>query len=187
MRACRGWVLATMLLAAAVPLAAQNASAFVVGGPDEGRRAPAFTLDAAGKDGPATRPFDLTLQRGRVVVLAFYQRDFTPTATLELKTFADRFQDLFGDSTVVVAIGADSVGSHVSFAQSLSLPVPLLADTGLRVSKMYGSARADGYARYTVYVLGPDGRVLWREMQFDPHRDQVFEDLKRAVSLATSR
>lgn len=181
------WALAMTLWIGAAPLAAQNPAAFVVGGPDEGRSAPVFTLDAAGKDGPASRPFDLTLQRGRVVVLAFYPRDFTPTATLELRTFADRFQELFGDSTVVVAIGGDSVGSHVSFAQSLTLPFTLLADTGLRVSKLYGSVRGDGNARYTAYVIGPDGRVLWRDMQFDPHRDQAFDDLKRAVSLAAHR
>lgn len=187
MRSRQAWMVAAALAASAGPLAAQNPSAFLVGGPEEGARAPAFTLDAAGKSGPADRPFDLTLQLGRVVVLAFYQLDFTPTATLELQTFADRYQELFGDSTVVVAIGVDSVGSHVSFAQSLALPFPLLADTGLRVARLYGSIRGDGYARYTVYVLGPDGRVRWREMQFDPHRDRAYTDLKRAVALAAPR
>jgi peroxiredoxin len=181
----RRWIaLSALCSLLAAPLAGQNPSAFVVSGPEEGRRAPGFTLDAAGKDGPSDRPFDLSLQLGRVVVLAFYQRDFTPTATLELQTFADRYHDLFGDSTTVVAIGVDSVASHVSFAQSLALPFALLSDTGLRVARMYGSVRGDGYARYSVYVLGFDGRVRWRDMQFDPHRDGAYDDLKRAVALA---
>lgn len=178
-------VTAASLLAS--PVAAQNPTAFIVGGPEVGQRAPGFTLPAVGKDGPSDRPFDLSLQLGRVVVLAFYQRDFTPTATLELQTLADRYHELFGDSTSVVAIGADSLPSHLSFAQSLALPFVLLADTGLRVTRMYGSARSDGSTRYSVYVLGPDGRVRWRALQFDPRRAESYDELKRAVAPAAGQ
>lgn len=167
-------------------LAAQNPSAFVVSGPEPGDRAPVFVLDGAGKSGRSDRPFDLSLQLGRVVVLAFYQRDFTPTATKELTTFAERFADLFGDSTSVVGIGVDSVDLHVSFAQSLALPFALLADTGLHVARRFGSVRADGYARYTVYVIGPDGRVRWRDLRFDPATEASYDALKQAVAAATA-
>ncbi|HEU4763422.1 MAG TPA: redoxin domain-containing protein [Gemmatimonadales bacterium] len=172
------------ILLAPPALRAQNPAAFLVDGPEEGRKAPTFTLDAVGKDGPQDRPFDLTLQLGRVTVLAFYQRDFTPTATKELTTFSDRFAELFGDSTTVVGIGVDSVPVHLSFAQSLALGFPLLADTGLHVARMYGSVRSDGYARYSVYVIGPDGRVRWRDLRFDPDKDRSYDDLKRAVAAA---
>lgn len=167
-------------------LTAQNPSAFVVSGPEPGDRAPVFVLDGAGKSGRSDRPFDLSLQLGRVVVLAFYQRDFTPTATKELTTFAERFTELFGDSTSVVGVGVDSVDLHVSFAQSLALPFALLADTGLHVARLYGSVRADGYARYTVYVIGPDGRVRWRDLRFDPATDASYDALKQAVAAAAT-
>ncbi|HEU5358802.1 MAG TPA: redoxin domain-containing protein [Gemmatimonadales bacterium] len=165
-------------------LVAQNPAAFVVSGPEAGTRAPFFVLDAAGKAGRSDRPFDLSLQLGRVVVLAFYQRDFTPTATKELTAFADRFQELFGDSTTVVGVGVDSLDLHQSFAQSLALPFALLADTGLHVARLYGSVRPDGYARYSVYVIGPDGRVSWRDLRFDPAKDGSYDELRRAVAAA---
>lgn len=177
---------AALLIGLSGALTAQNPSAFVVGGPEPGTRAPGFVLDAAGKSGPSDRPFDLSLQLGRVVVLAFYQRDFTPTATRELTTFAERYADLFGDSTAVVGIGVDSLALHVSFAQSLALPFALLADTGLHVAQRYGSVRADGYARYTVYVIGPDGRVSWRDLRFDPTADASYAGLKVAVAAANA-
>ncbi|MFI5235860.1 MAG: peroxiredoxin family protein [Gemmatimonadales bacterium] len=182
MKTSRRIILVALL--AALPagrLVAQNPAAFLVDGPEEGQRAPLFTLDAVGRDGPADRPFDLSLQLGRTVVLAFYQRDFTPTATREMTTFAERFADLFGDSTAVVGVGVDSSAVHLSFAQSLALPFPLLADTGLHVAKLYGSMRNDGYARYSIYVIGPDGRVRWRDLRFDPNKDGAYEDLRRAV------
>lgn len=174
-----------LLLAAGAPrLHAQDPAAFLVSGPEEGHRAPLFTLDAAGKIGRSTRPFDLTLQLGRVTVLAFYQRDFTPTATKELTTFAERYQELFGDSTTVVGIGVDSPDVHTSFAQSLALPFALLADTGLHVAKAYGSLRSDGVARYSVYVIAPDGKVSWRNLRFDPAADASYDQVRDAVAAA---
>ncbi|MGH7732238.1 MAG: peroxiredoxin family protein [Gemmatimonadales bacterium] len=177
---------AALLMCLSGTLLAQNPSAFVVSGPEPGARAPAFVLDAAGKAGASARPFDLSLQLGRVVVLAFYQRDFTPTATKELTTFAERYAELFGDSTAVVGVGVDSLALHVSFAQSLALPFGLLADTGLHVARLYGSVRADGYARYTVYVIGPDGRVSWRDLRFDPAAAASYDGLKVAVAAANA-
>ncbi|MGH7533378.1 MAG: peroxiredoxin, partial [Gemmatimonadales bacterium] len=153
---------------------------------EPGVRAPTFVLDAGGKAGPSDRRFDLSLQLGRVVVLAFYQRDFTPTATKELTTFAERYTELFGDGTTVVGVGVDSLALHVSFAQSLALPFALLADTGLQVARLYGSVRSDGYARYTVYVIGPDGRVSWRDLRFDPTADASYDGLKAAVAAANA-
>lgn len=180
------FALAGLLALLPAALAAQNPSAFVVSGPEPGERAPGFVLDAAGRSGRSDRPFDLSLQLGRVVVLAFYQRDFTPTATKELTTFAERYAELFGDSTSVVGIGVDPVDLHVSFAQSLALPFALLADTGVHVARRYGSVRADGYARYTVYVIGPDGRVQWRDLRFDPAADASYDALKQAVASAST-
>ncbi|MGB7211699.1 MAG: redoxin domain-containing protein [Gemmatimonadales bacterium] len=178
--------LAALLLCQSAALTAQNPSAFVVSGPEPGAHAPGFVLESGGKSGPSDRPFDLSLQLGRVVVLAFYQRDFTPTATKELTTFAERYADIFGDSTAVVGIGVDSLALHVSFAQSLALPFALLADTGLHVAHLYGSVRSDGFARYTVYVIGPDGRVRWRDLRFDPAADASYDELKGAVAAANA-
>lgn len=145
--------------------------------------APEFTLPWATRDsvGPASDPFRLGHTRGKVVVLAFFPRDFTSGCTAEMRTFSDQYATLFGDGVVVVGISVDSVATHVSFAQSLQLPFQLLSDPAQAVARKYGSQGSGATMRRTVYVLNQDGRVVYRNLQFgalDPH---AYDELKTAV------
>src|SRR5690348_17431264 len=72
-------------------------AAFMVSGPDVGRRAPNFRLPWANKDrvGSADQPYELSLDLGKTVVLAFYPRDFTSSTTTEMRTFAEQYDSLF--------------------------------------------------------------------------------------------
>lgn len=159
-------------------------AAFVVSGPEEGSRAPLFTLPGATKEGPLASPFDLSLQRGRVTVIAFYPKDFTSGCTAEFTTFRDRGATIFGDSGVmVVGISIDSVDSHVRFAQSIGHPYTLLSDPDQRIAKMYGSA-GEGYDRRTVYVVGKDGQVKYRNLHFGALDPKAYADLQNAVAAA---
>jgi peroxiredoxin len=175
------------LAACAAPVStdtpATSPAAYIVSGPEVGQRAPTFVLAGATKDGPLAQPFDLALQRGRVTVLAFYPRDFTSGCTAEFQTFRDRGADIFGEGVTVVGISIDSVGSHVGFAQQIGHPYPLLADTDLRVAKLYGSA-AEGYARRTVYVIGKDGKVTYRNLRFGALDPKAYDELQAAVTAA---
>jgi peroxiredoxin len=162
---------------------AATPAAYLVSGPEVGQRAPTFTLAGATKEGPLAQPFDLALQRGKVTVLAFYPRDFTSGCTAEFQTFRDRGTDIFGEGVTVVGISVDSVGSHVGFAQQIGHPYPLLADTDLRVAKLYGSA-GDGYARRTVYVIGKDGKVAYRNLRFGALDPKAYDELQAAVTAA---
>lgn len=159
-------------------------AAYVVSGPEVGQRAPTFTLAGATKDGPLGSNFDLALQRGKVTVLAFYPKDFTSGCTAEFQTFRDRGADIFGDGVTVVGISVDSVTSHVGFAQQIGHPYPLLADTDLRVAKLYGSASDQGYARRTVYVIGKDGKVTYRNLRFGALDPKAYDELQQAVTAA---
>lgn len=182
------------LLAALAPLTACSApvapegeprpAAYIVSGPEVGMRAPAFTLEGATKDGPLPATFDLSLQRGHVTVLAFYPKDFTSGCTAEFQTFRDRGTDIFGDGVTVVGISVDSVASHTAFAQSIGHPYPLLADTDLRVARLYGSASDQGYARRTVYVIGKDGKVAYRNLRFGALDQKAYDELQQAVAAA---
>jgi len=159
-------------------------AAYVVTGPEEGTRAPLFTLAGATKDGPLAAPFDLGLQRGRVTVIAFYPKDFTSGCTAEFQTFRDRGATIFGDGVTVVGISIDSVESHVRFAQSIGHPYTLLADMDQKVAKLYGSAGDQGYDRRTVYVIGKDGKVAYRNLRFGALDPKAYEDLQNAVAAA---
>ncbi len=183
--------LAGCLLAANVSgLAAQAANAtptaVIVGGPREGVKAPEFSLPWANKDtvGTAGSPYELWRDRGKTVVLAFYPADFTKGCTAQMQTFADQFDTLFGPDVVVVGINADSLQTHRRFAASLGLPFRLLSDPGLQVAKKYGSAGDGGHPRRTVFVVGPDGRVTYRNLQFNALDPKHYSELGSAVQAA---
>ena len=172
-----------------VPLASaqqdteKNVTVVLMGGPDVGKRAPDFSLPWAGREGvgPIESPYQLASDRGRTVVVAFYPRDFTKGCTAQLQTFAEQYDSLFGPDVTLVAISTDSVTTHSRFAASLNLPFRLLSDPEQRVSKQYASKDPGGYNRRTVYVIGPDGRVSYRNMKFNALDPQAYSELRTAV------
>lgn len=178
-----------VLMFTGVPLAsaqkdtAQKVTVVLLGGPDVGKRAPDFSLPWANRDGvgPIESPYQLASDRGRTVVVAFYPRDFTKGCTAELQTFAEQYDSLFGPDVTLVGISTDSVTTHSRFAASLNLPFRLLSDPEQRVSKQYASKDSGGYNRRTVYVIGPDGRVKYRNMKFNALDPQAYSELRTAV------
>jgi peroxiredoxin Q/BCP len=162
---------------------AKTVTAVLVGGPDVGKRAPDFSLPWANRDGvgPIESPYQLASDRGRTVVVAFYPRDFTKGCTAQLQTFAEQYDSLFGPDVTLVGISTDSVTTHGRFAASLNLPFRLLSDPEQRVSKQYASKDPGGYNRRTVYVIGPDGRVKYRNMKFNALDPQAYSELRTAV------
>jgi thioredoxin-dependent peroxiredoxin len=158
-------------------------TAVMVSGPDVGRHAPSFRLPWASRDGvgPVDEPYDLALDRGKTVVVAFFPRDFTSGCTAEMRTFAEQYDSLFGPNVAVVGISTDSLETHVRFATSLNLPFRLLSDPKQAVASKYGSNDRSGYARRTVYVIGPDGKVRYRNMRFNALDPQHYTALGQAV------
>ena len=177
------------LLVTVVPLASaqdkksENVTAVLLGGPEAGRRAPDFSLPWATKDGvgPIEAPYQLAGDRGKIIVVAFYPRDFTNGCTAEMRTFAQQYDSLFGPDVVLVGISTDSVETHQRFAASLNLPFKLLSDPEQRVSKQYASKDKGGYNRRTVYVIGPDGRVKFRNMKFNALDPRDYAELRQAI------
>ena len=138
-------------------------------GPETGQRAPDFTLPWASREaiGPEEQPFRLTDNLGKVVVLAFFARDFTPGSIAELQGLA-AVADSSGPEVVVVAISSDSLETHRRFANSIGIKYLLLSDPDQRVARRYGSDGADGVDRPTVYVIKPDGKVSYRDLGLEP-------------------
>lgn len=175
------------LVAGPLPLRGQEPkdppTAVLSGGPQVGRRAPDFTLPWAGRDGvgPGEAPYQLWRDLGKTVVIAFYPRDFTPSATAQLRTFAEQYDSLFGEDVVVVGISTDSLSTHSRFAARLGIPFRLLSDPNQEVARKYGSHSNRGFPRRTVFVIGPDGRVAYRNMRFDAGDPQHYAELGSAV------
>jgi thioredoxin-dependent peroxiredoxin len=177
-------LLAFTVFLAGAPLVAQGKPLVVIGGPDVGRRAPDFSLPWATKDGvgPVESPYQLAGDRGKTVVVAFYPKDFTKGCTAEMRTFAEQYDSLIGPSAVLVGISTDSVQTHKRFAESLGLSFRLLSDPDQRVAKQYSSKDPDGaYNRRTVFVVGPDGKVKYRNMSFNALDPRDYSELRKAV------
>jgi peroxiredoxin Q/BCP len=171
------------------PVAAQDTlgppTAILADGPREGDRSFDFSLPWASKDTTGgANWFSLSGHRGKIVVLAFFPRDFTPGCTAQMKTFTEQYGDLFGEHGVVVGISADSLVTHQRFAQSLALPFRLLSDPDQRVSRKYGSADRNGYNRRTVYVIDKTGRVSYTDLRFGALDPKAYARLKAAVQAA---
>lgn len=152
---------------------------------DVGRIAPEFTMEWADSSGVRSRPVTLSQLRGKVVVLAFYPADRSSGCTHELTKFRDEYAKMFGPGTVVIGISNDSIATHVSWAQEMKFPFALGSDPQLAVARQYGSWNPGrGYASRTVFVIGKDGRILWRNLKFGALNETAYTDLAAEVAKA---
>jgi thioredoxin-dependent peroxiredoxin len=177
--------LVTLSAAASAQAATQAGSAVAPAGPDVGQAAPDFTAQWADGSGARATPVSLSSLHGKVVVVAFYPKDRTSGCTAELTKFRDENAKLFGDNVVVLPVSADSIASHVSWASEMKFPFALVSDPELKVADLYGShAAGRPVASRTVYVIGKDGKVVWREMKFNALNEEAYASLAAAVAKA---
>ena len=154
-------------------------------GLEVGTPAPDFTMEWADASGVRDKPVTLSELRGKVVVLAFYPGDRTSGCTAELTKFRDEYDKLFGSETVVIPISVDSIASHESWAAEMKFPFALAADPGLTVAKQYGSwVPGRTSANRTVFVIGKDGRIVWRNLRFVALNEGAYTELAAEVAKA---
>ena len=171
--------------AQSIAAAPAPASSGAIVAPEVGQMAPDFT--AAWADAAGIRATSVTLSalRGKVVVLAFYPRDRSGGCTAELIKFRDEHASLFGEGVVVLPVSIDSNSTHASWAAEMKFPFALVADPSLEVAKLYGSQNADNtYANRTIFVVGKDGKVAWRDMRFGALSEAAYTALAAAVASA---
>jgi thioredoxin-dependent peroxiredoxin len=134
--------------------------------PDTGQAAPDFTLPGvAVKDGDAVQAdYALSAQRGRPVVLAFYPGDNTSVCTRQLCSYTSGLENFTNFGADVWAISPQGLASHEQFARKYNLAVPLLADEGLKVSRLYGITLGSAGLRRSVFVIDADGILRWKHV-----------------------
>ena len=153
--------------------------------PEVGQPAPDFTAAWADASGERATPVKLSDLRGKVVVLAFYPKDRSSGCTAELTRFRDEHATLFGADVVVLPVSVDDVASHASWAKEMSFPFPLVSDPTLAVAEQYGSRMAERpMSSRTVFVIGKDGTVAWRDLRFNALAENAYTGLAAAVRQA---
>ncbi len=140
-----------------------------------GEAAPDFTLpDQDGK------PFRLSEQRGKVIVLYFYPKDFTSGCTKEACHFRDAFEDFTEAGAIVVGVSGDSQESHRKFREAYLLPFSLLSDEGGEVKKLYGVSGGILPGRVT-FIIDKEGVVrhsFSSRIDMKAHVDEAMKTLK---------
>ena len=144
-----------------------------------GDQAPDFELDGTGG-----RSFELSAQRGRWVILAFYPGDFTPVCTRQFCSYRDGADRLDQLDAEVWGISPQSVESHERFTAEHELTVPLLADTDHDVARAYGIVGRGGLVRRSIFIIDPEGIVRFRHVALLGLRYRDVERLGEALALA---
>ena len=149
---------------------------------EEGKAAPAFTLDDATGKKVALEDF-----KGSDVILYFYPKDDTPGCTKEACGFRDAWSMLQKRGVVVIGVSPDGAAAHQQFAAKYALPFLLLSDPDKTVMRTYSAfgekimygKKTEGVIRSTVWI-GTDGKVRkhWQRVpDAAAHPEKVLEAL----------
>lgn len=147
--------------------------------PEEGKKAPAFTLPDADGNKVALKDY-----LGRKVVLYFYPKDMTKGCTQEACDFRDAYPDFDKVDAVVLGVSADPVDKHQKFRDKYELPFKLLSDESKKVLEKYGVWKEKsmygntymGIERTTV-VIDEKGKIkkIFPKVRVKGHVDKVLE------------
>ncbi len=160
--------------------------------PQEGTRAPGFTLKGLSPQGEEVEvSLDDFLGKGKLIVLYFYPRDNTPGCTTEACDFRDSMNRV-GERAVVLGVSPDSLASHRKFKEKHGLNFYLLSDPEKKVMEAYGAfGEKKMYGKVTkgvirsTFIIGPDGTILkaWRNVKAKGHVDKVVKELEKILEI----
>ena len=147
--------------------------------PEAGDPAPDFELPSTGGSIRLSEA-----SRDRPVVVAFYMEDNTPTCSSQvaaLKGDHDLFEELGAN---VIAISADPLESHRSFAERLGgVPFTLASDEDLSAARAFGVVDETGKrSRRAVFVVR-DGVVQLAIPWFNPSNSEQYQQIFAALGL----
>ena len=130
-------------------------------GPQVGDPAPDFALEGVPTI-PGGGKYQLSSQRGKVVVLAFYPGDFTPVCSRQLHSYEQERLRLVATGAVLWAVSTDRLEKHERMAKSYALSFPLLVDEGGKIAQKFGIRTLMGTARRAIFILDATGVVRFR-------------------------
>jgi thioredoxin-dependent peroxiredoxin len=143
--------------------------------PNVGDPAPDFELDGTGGR------FKLSDHRGERVVLLFYPGDNTAVCTKQFCSYRDNAEAFGALEATVVGISSQGLESHRGFSAKHELNVPLLADEGGEVAKLYDAHAPVVGTKRAVVVVDEDGVVGHRHDHLLGLDFQSVGDLRAAL------
>lgn len=154
-------------------------------GPAVGEAAPDWRLTVANKDGIEASPLSLTSLRGKTVVMAFFPKARTSGCTIQMKTYRDRHQELFGDDVELIAISRDTPEELASWARDEQFPFRFASDMDGTAGAAYHTLmEGRPYEARVLFVIDPSGKVSHVMRPFREIDPTAYEELKAAVARA---
>jgi alkyl hydroperoxide reductase subunit AhpC len=140
---------------------------------------------------------------GKWAILFSHPKDFTPVCTTEFGAVAQLADEWAKRDTKVIGISVDGVDDHVKWKKDIQTAggakadFPILADTGLKISKAFDMLPAEAYLPdnrtpadsqtvRSVFIIGPD-KQLKLTMTYPMTVGRNFAEVLRALdALQTS-
>ena len=143
-----------------------------------GDTAPDFTLQTQDD-----RPWRLSDQKGKVLVLLWYPLDWSPTCEKE-NCAVSQDRSLYGPNRVVVGISRDSTWSHKAFKAERKIAHDLLADPMLEVTKKYGleHPKVPFISHRATVIVGQDGKVAFVQVQEKTPEARDMQAVREALA-----
>lgn len=148
--------------------------------------APPFTATSA-----TGQTVALEALRGRIVVLYFFRKAFTRNCTVETKGFRDNYDDLRALGAEVIGVSLDDAPTQCSFAESLGVKFPMIADRERALAHAYEVFFSFlPLVHRVTYVIDRDGviaGVFNHEFQVVKHLDQVMQFVRSLPPASATR
>lgn len=138
-----------------------------------GDLAPDFeALDQNGKT------IKISERKGKIVVLYFYPKDFTPGCTTEACNFRDNYNEFTKRGIDVIGVSLDSETTHKKFADKLGLPFILASDKNKEISRKYGVLGLASAKRVT-FIIDKEGKIAYVFPKVSPkeHAKEVLDKI----------
>ncbi len=152
----------------------------------KGQPAPPFRLPA--KMGEEVEP---PIGREKVVLL-FFPLAFSSVCTDEMCQMRDTWTQWKGLGARVFGISVDSPFVTDRFRTEQNVPFPILSDFNKEIAAKYGVLHDNlkglkGVAKRSAFVIGEDGRVLYRWVTDDPKVQVPFQEVRAALGPQPAR
>lgn len=124
--------------------------------------------------------------RGRIVVLYFFRKAFTPNCTVETKGFRDNYDDLHALGAEVVGVSSDDMPTQCEFAEKHGVKFPMIADPERSIAKLYDVLfmflPVSHRVTYVIDRAGTIAGVFNHEFAVVKHLDEVVRFVHKLAS-----
>ena len=139
----------------------------------KGVEAPDFEAEAT------TGKIKLSDYRGKIVVLYFYPKSFTPGCTREIQRFVQLYDEFKKLNAEIIGVSVDSISTQKRFAEKYGAKFPVVSDKEKKISEAYQVLNEKGTsAQRVTFIIDENGKiveVLEKLKKAEEHADKALE------------